>query len=171
MATPDAWIGEAERLRRFTSSIGRFWSRVDKSGECWIWTGAKTAAGYGEIYLDGRMVYAHRLSSEMAEGPIPEGIFILHKCDRPDCVKPEHLFRGTHQANMDDMWAKGRGNPGRHPFGDEHPRAKVTDDQVVEIRRRRWAGESRATLAAEFGITPQYVGDLATGRSRSRADA
>lgn len=149
----------------FITAIERFWSKVDKSGDCWVWTGGKTSAGYGEYNVDGRTVYAHRYASEITDGPIPAGISVLHHCDNRPCVRPDHLFRGTHQDNMDDMWRKGRARPRRFESGADHPNAKLTGEQVVDIRRRRTAGESRAALAVEFGITPSYVYDLMAGRA------
>ncbi len=173
MTTPAAWQGEAERLRRDyiepvdQAVLDRFWSKVDTSGECWVWTGARTTAGYGEFYVDGGMVYAHRWSSELADGPIPAGLFVLHHCDNRACVRPDHLFRGTAQDNTDDMWRKGRARPRRFPRGIDHPVAKLSDAQVAEIRQRRSHGESRLTIAADFGITPSYVYDLMAGRART----
>ena len=86
--------------------VSRFWSRVIKTDTCWIWDSARTAAGYGDFTLEGQVRTAHRYSWELAHGPIPEGMFICHHCDNPPCVRPDHLFLGTHQDNMDDAKAK-----------------------------------------------------------------
>ena len=86
----------------------RLWERVDRSGDCWLWTGAITGVGYGHIYADGRLAYTHRLAYELTYGPIPEGLFVCHHCDNPPCCRPEHLFLGTAQDNQSDMAAKGR---------------------------------------------------------------
>lgn len=95
---------------RFVPSV-RFWRKVDKSGECWIWTGARAPPpwDYGKFRLDGRAVDAHRVSWEFSYGPIPDGLWVLHRCDVPGCVRPEHLFLGTAQDNSRDMMRKGRG--------------------------------------------------------------
>lgn len=90
----------------------RFWAKVDKSAAhngCWVWTGARRGKGYGDIVGDaGRRIAAHQLSYKWAHGSIPDGLFVLHKCDNKLCVNPDHLFVGTHQDNMDDMVEKVR---------------------------------------------------------------
>lgn len=89
----------------------RFWAKVDKSGECWLWTGAKNNKGYGQIGLPGRgtgSMLAHRYSFLLHYGPIHVSLFICHKCDTPLCVRPDHLFAGTSRDNVRDMVTKGR---------------------------------------------------------------
>lgn len=92
----------------------RFWQRVDKRApdECWEWIAGRTKAGYGYITAgprgSQRHVYAHRLSYELAHGPIPDGKHVCHRCDNPPCCNPAHLRLGTHADNMADMKAKGR---------------------------------------------------------------
>jgi hypothetical protein len=88
----------------------RFWEKVDKSGDCWIWKAFKNKQGYGRVgFVAGRSVNAHRVSYVMAYGEIPDGHFVCHKCDNPSCVRPDHLFAGTRQDNIDDMMIKKRG--------------------------------------------------------------
>ncbi len=88
-----------------------FWSNVLKSGsgnDCWIWMAAKNEHGYGLLNWHGHMWKAHRVSYELSRGPIQEGKFILHHCDVPACVRPDHLFIGTQADNIKDMQSKGR---------------------------------------------------------------
>ncbi len=90
----------------------RFWSKVDKSGECWIWTGATRTSGYGAFAVPpGRVRDAHRMSFELSGGEIPAGAFVCHHCDTPRCVRPGHLFIGTPADNTHDMVSKQRHNP------------------------------------------------------------
>src|SRR5678816_2871477 len=92
----------------------RFWSKVDQSGDCWIWTAHHLSSGYGLIgtgsMRDGtrRGSLAHRVSWELAYGTIPDGLFVCHRCDNPSCVRPDHLFLGTCKDNAADSVAKGR---------------------------------------------------------------
>ena len=151
--------------------IARFWSKVNKAGddECWEWTGG-CRNGYGRFVLRWCQTYAHRISWELAFGEIPKGLCALHKCDNPPCVNPKHLFLGTKKDNTDDMIKKGR-----HVvlYGEETWNCKLTDAQVVEIRRRYGRlgidGETSGALAKEFGISSQYVLDLVHNVWRSQS--
>lgn len=100
-----------------TKDIERFWTRVSKSDDfdsCWEWTGTKDKDGYGKLSIGGRKVNggkiytAHRLSWMLNYGVIPNGLWVLHRCDNPCCCNPKHLFLGTVKDNVDDMRAKGR---------------------------------------------------------------
>ena len=105
--------------------VERFWSRVDKANDCWVWTGAKTPKGYGKIYSNSKCVYTHRVSWELAnENVIPEGIEVCHHCDNPSCVRPEHLFLGTSKDNRLDSMNKGRATPPPPSDGMNNGRAK-----------------------------------------------
>jgi hypothetical protein len=88
----------------------RFWAKVLKTDDCWLWTGAlsRRNCGYGRLRFKGRMVAAHRLSWQLTQGQIPRGLHVLHLCDEPQCVNPSHLFLGTQSENNRDMAEKGR---------------------------------------------------------------
>jgi len=87
----------------------RFWRFVNKTDECWLWQGAKVGqGGYGNFGVDKKHHLAHRVSYELANGPIPDGMWVLHRCDNPPCVNPDHLFLGTRSDNMKDAHQKGR---------------------------------------------------------------
>jgi len=140
----------------------RFWAKVAKSDSCWLWTAARARGGYGTFDVDGKTRYAHRVSWELANGPIPEGdghngTCVLHRCDVPLCCNPAHLFLGSHSENMADMKAKDRGN-----HGESNGRSKLTEAQVVEIRAS--TGSQRA-IAARFGISQMQVSNIRSGQS------
>lgn len=128
----------------------RFWAKVIRSEGCWEWTGALSSNSYGNFCPSfGQWVPAHRYSWEMAYGPVSEGAWVLHRCDNPRCVRPEHLFLGTHQANVDDMHLKRR-----HMHGERHWLATLTDDQVAEIRNRLTGQRGELVrLAQEYGVS------------------
>ena len=83
--------------------------KVDDKG-CWLWTGSKNSKGYGQIFLNKKLIKAHRLSYEVFKEPIPDGFHVCHSCDISNCINPDHLWVGTHTDNMRDMSSKGRGN-------------------------------------------------------------
>jgi hypothetical protein len=119
--------------------------------------GAKTSKGYGQIHRHGMTAYAHHVAYELLVGSIPEGLQVLHHCDNPSCVNPEHLFLGTARDNTHDMMAKGRLLVGEHrPERDGN--AKLTREQVLRIRERYSRDRmARAQLAQEFGISATHV--------------
>src|ERR1700675_1831480 len=86
----------------------RFWGNVDKSGECWLWTGARSKSGYGQLRVDGKSQYAHRLAWRLATGTDPGDAHVLHRCDQPACVRHEHHFLGAPADNAADKVSKGR---------------------------------------------------------------
>lgn len=106
------------------TAIARFWSKVEKTPTCWLWKGTLHSAGYGHFQTNGCRYFAHRASYVIAHGPIPPGLSVLHHCDTPDCIRPDHLFLGTQTENMRDMLDKGRHVVQQRtkvwPRGDEH---------------------------------------------------
>lgn len=101
---------EVATVRLDITTLPRFWAKVDRSGDCWLWT-ASTKNGYGQFNINQRILYAHRLAYEFFFGPIPERMEVCHRCDNHACVNPLHFFLGTHKQNMHDMWHKGRARP------------------------------------------------------------
>ncbi len=140
----------------------RFWSKVDKSGPvvrselgpCWVWTGfCAKYNGYGKLRVKNGALVAHRVSWELHFGAIPDGKKVLHRCDNPPCIRPDHLLIGTHEDNMRDMSVKGRAS------------ARLTADQVREIRAALARGEKKSALAARFGTSQQNMTSIAKGSS------
>ncbi len=146
----------------------RLWSRVNRDGDCWEWTGYRRESGHGQLSgPDGkRLTSPHRVAYELECGPIPEGMVVMHKCDNPPCCNPDHLELGTQADNLRDMFAKGRHRTGRLT-GERHGKSKLTDAQRVEIRERydpefceyvSGKGTTRVRsnvkeLAQEFGVS------------------
>jgi hypothetical protein len=121
---------------------------------CWLWLGKLYRNGYGSAWTHGAEAYAHRASWEAFVGPIPTGLSVLHRCDTPACVNPEHLWLGTHRDNMRDMTMKGR-HARIGLTGERHPAAKITEETARQIRQRR--GENQRALAREFGVSQATV--------------
>lgn len=125
-------------------------SPPDSDG-CWLWTGGVTNGGYGRFRLNGSTVMAHRYSFSREHGPIPAGMYVLHRCDVPACVRPDHLFLGSLKTNTQDMIAKGRK---RQVRGESHGRSKITEQTVVAIRA---ATGTQMEIAERFGVTQPLV--------------
>lgn len=120
---------------------------------CWEWTACKDMGGYGIIGADGAVKGAHRVMWELVVSEIPSDKCVLHHCDNRGCVKPDHLFLGTHKENSEDMITKGRS-----AIGSRNGRAKLTDADVVKIRSIK--GQSQYKIASMFGIDQTMVGNI-----------
>lgn len=120
-------------LRRNTDPETRFeLSHIpEPNSGCWLWVGSTNIHGYGKILVRKKQLGAHRYSWMLHNGDIPKGLCVLHRCDNPTCVNPDHLFLGTRKENMMDMVNKGRNVPTR---GESSGMAKLTEDQVLSIR-------------------------------------
>jgi hypothetical protein len=123
---------------------------VSESG-CWIWTGMTNGFGYGRIKIGNKLIRSHRYSYVRFNGEIPRGKIVCHACDVRFCVNPDHLWLGTYEDNNRDRETKGRG---AQPKGVNHPRAKLTDDQVMAILRSDLSSR-KAALA--FGVSQKTV--------------
>ena len=145
----------------------RFWNKVDKrpgsgpQGDCWVWVGRKDAHGYGVAKLHNSAVKAHRLALFGIAG-IDSPLFACHRCDNPQCVRPDHLFPGEAIDNVHDMIAKGRSysGPWRGRSSDRHPGRKLTDDQVREIRE---TGISKRKGAEKYGVSTFTIAGVKNG--------
>lgn len=147
----------------------RFLKIVRKTSDCWLWTGATAgSSGYGAFNRyparkDPRRgpELAHRVSYELFVGPIPEGHFVLHKCDVRCCVRPDHLFTGTAMDNVHDMVKKDRMTPVR---GEDKHSAKLTERDVREIRVRHQSGDTAKLLAEHFHVSTGAIYSIIHGR-------
>lgn len=152
-------ITESDR-RRFMGKA----SPEPMSG-CWLWTGAPVdrKSEYGRFAFAGTQERAHRVSWFMHHGPIPSGLHVLHRCDNPACVNPDHLFLGTNEDNVADRVAKGRSG-WQARKGEAHPMRKLTEQQVRSIRRRCARGERGSDLAREYGLNRATVSEIVSRR-------
>ncbi len=148
----------------------RFWEKVDKTpghgphGDCWVWTASANERGYGRIGYGAlsdkskkrpALMRANRVSYELHFGEIPKGLDVLHKCDNPPCVNPNHLELGNHQQNMQDMTHRGRNVPrGRH----------LRPADVVEIKSLLEAGERTSVIARKFDVGDSTISNIKSGR-------
>jgi hypothetical protein len=136
----------------------RFNEKVLKTDSCWLWKSTLNNKGYGMLFISKRPKYviktAHRVSWELHYGPIPDDLCVLHKCDTPACVNPEHLFLGTHKDNMVDAARKER-------IGG----IKLTAAQVEEIRALGEQGLLHREIAAMYGVSRNNISQIIGMRS------
>lgn len=147
---------------------GRFWSHVRRSDGCWEWVGARNWAGYGVIRVAGRQTRAHRIAYQLVIGPIPSGMNVLHSCDNPPCVRPEHLRVGTQRDNLADAQERGRKfTPfrGRNQRGSANQGARLTEADIPVIRARLAASERHHEIAADYGVNRATISQVARGFS------
>lgn len=141
----------------------RFWSKTEQVTEsgCIIWLAYSTKNGYGQVGVGGKVLRAHRVAWELANGSIPEGSDVLHKCDTPSCVNPAHLMLGSQTKNMADMVLKNR-----DAIGEKHGNAKLRLNSVIDILE---STNGPSELAKKHGVSPSTVCDIRAGRSWVRA--
>jgi len=158
----------------------RFWTKTDRrtKNECWPWTGSRRGRKphqYGCVW-DGtyrpngspNQIGAHRFAYELLIGPVPDGLEVCHHCDNPLCVNPDHLYAGTHSQNMQDIISRGRANN----RGDRNGRAKLSSEQIAEIRNRATGRYGEISqLAREYGVASGTMSKILkhqTWQARSR---
>ena len=123
---------------------------------CIEWSGPRNDDGYGRVSINGMRHYAHRVAWVQAHGPIPDGLCVLHRCDNPPCCNVAHLFLGTRRDNAKDRHRKGRTRTG-HLTGSAHGMAKLDEESVAAIRRKRAEGKTIASIGKEYGVSDVTV--------------
>lgn len=143
---------------------------MDPNSGCWLWLGALSPSGYGHATQHNKPVRAHRLAYKTYHGPIPDGLFVMHKCDNPPCVNPAHLKAGTHSDNMVDSSNKGRRYFQRHPErsnlvghsmrGLSHPSCKLTQAALDDIAT---SGLTNVALGEKHGVSAAVISKVRNG--------
>jgi hypothetical protein len=146
-------------MAAFVNFHVRFERNIDKSGDCWVWTGSKNMKGYGQIKVGRRkrgypVVLVHRWAYQQWVGRLRNDLVVMHTCDNPSCANPDHLRLGTQADNMQDMRSKGRNRKGVGSYAFGARKRKLTDDDVRAIRiDDRPANE----VSAHYNISEPHV--------------
>lgn len=161
----NAWFRKAGAPIHGVPAEQRFWKKVDKGDgpdACWHWTASRSDFGHGQfVPVAGESPWrAHRFSWTLAHGPIPDGLCVRHRCDNPSCVNPAHLDLGTLLDNARDMVERKRNH-----LGSARPESKLTEERVLDARRRAAAGESHRSIAADFGVTSGAIAQAVAGKT------
>lgn len=159
-----------KRIRRPVKSEADFWSRVKKTeGDgCWEWQDRLNIGGYGQCTYQGRPYVTHRVAWMIEKGEIPKGMLVCHHCDNRKCVRIDHLFLGTYKDNTADMMRKGRhskgdrSSPKSRARGERHPHAKLTEEQVREIRK---SNLPQKELCGIYGLHQTAISDIRLRKS------
>lgn len=168
-------MNRTKRIEKTPSLVRRFFKYTKRGNEndCWEWTGAKNALGYGRLSINRALgqVKAHRLSYLIYNGD-PGDLHVIHQCDNPSCVNPFHLTLGTHAENMRDASVKGRwvgkGCGRKMPKGDANRGTKIKDEVIDDIRTLAAEGEMlQREIAVLFSISKSYVSQIASGVRRT----
>jgi hypothetical protein len=168
-----SWLrkyGSTEMPRHAHGTVEqRFWKFVDKTESCWLWNSGKNAKGYGVMQATpekgqkrGKMLLAHRISYELHHGKLEKGDYVLHSCDNPPCVNPDHLRKGTQSENIREAILKGRKFV---PIasGEANPRSKLTLVQAKFIKAHPELGHKH--IADMFGLSPNCIRGVRIGRT------
>ena len=139
----------------------RLISKIEINNEtgCWEWTATTHGSGYGLFYIGNKTFRAHRISWQLENGTIPDGMFVCHSCDNPSCINPEHLFLGSPKDNSQDMVDKGRQYK---PTGTKNKSAKLTDSDVIKIRSL-FGQISQNKIADLFDVNPSCISKIKHG--------
>lgn len=161
MANPLNLKIDSELIKKFEDKI--FFASPDG---CWYWIGITNTLGYGRFSHEGKEFYAHRISYLIYRGQFSIELDILHSCDNPLCVNPNHLFLGTHDDNMKDMAKKGRAKKKSKNKGEKNPMAKLTYKQVLEIRAinnlQQWK------IGEMFGVSQSRIHSIRSNKCWKR---
>lgn len=146
----------------------RFWPKVDKADgrSCWPWLAGRNPNGYGWFYDNAKRAprLAHRVSWEIANGPIGDGLHVLHHCDNPPCVNPAHLYLGSDAENSRDRISRGRA---RHAVAEANGKTKLTTEQLQQIRELAVTGMRQTEIARRFGVHSSHVSRILAGLRRT----
>lgn len=148
---------------KYPQELARFREYLPKNQSrdvCWEWQGGIGGDGYGRFWFQGKNVAAHRASAILHFGDVPKDKFVLHHCDNPKCVNPDHLMIGTHRENVAQMVKRGR-----VLCGEKNGSSVMTENQVRDIVAKLAAGAQVRTLAREMGISRSAVRNIAKGHS------
>lgn len=148
--------------------IERFWPKVKKTESCWLWTGAVKSCeehrAYGVFWDGGRLVAAHRFAFELMCRPLLSGEIVMHLCNIPRCVNPQHLQAGNQSKNILQAFESGRREAGRC-YGSRHPGAKLSEKDAALIKKMASRGLKHRDIARRFSVAYSLVGRIARGES------
>jgi hypothetical protein len=151
-------LGSPLALQKYLQYFNRRWIPVTESG-CWIWTEGCDKDGYGKVQIQKKSLRAHRCAWMLFRGDLPDDLCVLHRCDVPSCVNPDHLFLGTNQDNTADRVRKGRG-----AILPIHRETKLTDEDVMTIRALRGVMR-QVDLGKQFGLHHSQISRIQRGLS------
>lgn len=163
---------ESKRCRKcyqkstITDPFKRLMRHVKKTRKCWLWTGYRNPQGYGAFLFKGKSKPAHRIMYQLTRSAIPKGLCVCHSCDNPPCVKPSHLWLGTHYENKMDSVRKGRSflptPPEWDKSGDKNPNAKITWE-IVKLVRKDFSSNPNQNISAlgrTYDMNPSMVHNI-----------